>query len=182
VGRELAGKTLVIVGCGKIGTKVAKSARYGFKMRVVGHDVARPSDARVLDEFTTDFAEAVRAADFVSLHAPDAPTTRDMINAGTLALLPATAILVNTARGALVDENALYDAIAGNALAGAALDVFKTEPYVPADPARDLRRLERVLATPHIGSSTAEACERMAAAALESIRAGTAGGTPNIER
>jgi phosphoglycerate dehydrogenase-like enzyme len=74
-----------------------------------------------------------------------------------------------------VDEDALYDAVASGALAGAALDVFKAEPYTPYDSARDLRTLERVLMTPHIGSSTTEACDRMARAALENIANALAG-------
>jgi D-3-phosphoglycerate dehydrogenase len=91
-----------------------------------------------------------------------------------LAVLSPHAWIINTARGSVVDENALYDALAGGQIAGAALDVFDREPYQPADPSRDLRRLPNVILTPHIGSNTAEANARMAARALKNVRFGMA--------
>ena len=78
-------------------------------------------------------------------------------------------LLINAARGSLVDEGALYDALAANRIAGAALDVYQQEPYVPADPAKDLRRLANVVLTPHIGSNTREANQRMASASLANV-------------
>ena len=175
VGSELAGKTLAIIGCGAIGRKVAAIAAHGYGMNVIGFDVA-PVDAAELkatygiSRMAESFAAAVAGADFVSLHIPDIPATRDFIDAETLALFPSKAVLVNTARGAVVDETALYEAVAGGGLAGAALDVVKSEPYVPDPPDRDLRTLEPVIMTPHLGSSTVEACTRMAEAALHNIR------------
>lgn len=175
VGSELAGKTLAVIGCGKIGCKVARIATLGFGMQVVGCDLAPPDADAPIDAFYPEFDDAVAQADFVSLHIPDIPATRNYLNGDRLARMKPSAILINTARGAVVDEDALYDAVAGGSLAGAALDVFKAEPYTPHDPARDLRTLDRVLMTPHIGSSTTEACDRMARAALENIATALAG-------
>ena len=174
VGCELRGRRLTIIGCGAIGRRVARAAAAGFGMRVVGCDPG-PVDREALcaewgfDCVESDFAAAVAGADFVSLHIPSIPSTRHFINAERLTELPAAACLVNTARGAVVDECALYAALATGCLAGAALDVFESEPYVPVDAALDLRTLPNVLMTPHLGSSTVEACVHMATAALESI-------------
>ncbi len=169
VGVELAGKTLAIIGCGNIGRKVAKIAKYGFGMKINGFDVVKPKDMSAIDEFSPDFASAVKNADFVSVHIPDIPSTRDFINADRLKMLKPTAVLVNTARGGVLDENAIYDAVKSGLIAGAALDVFKAEPYSPQNPEKDLRTLDGIIMTPHIGSSTVEACERMAGAALRNI-------------
>ena len=92
-----------------------------------------------------------------------------------------SAILINTARGSVVDENALYDAIAAGTIAGAALDVFAHEPYCPVDPARDLRRLDRVILTPHLGSSTAEACLRVARRVVANLRAAERGDRDQLD-
>ena len=169
VGVELAGKALAIIGCGNIGRKVAKIAKYGFGMKVNGFDVAKPKDMSAIDEFSPDFASAVKNADFVSVHIPDIPSTRDFINADRLKMLKFSAVLVNTARGGVLDENAIYDAVKSGLIAAAVLDVFKVEPYSPQNPEKDLRTLEGIIMTPHIGSSTVEACERMAGAALRNI-------------
>jgi phosphoglycerate dehydrogenase-like enzyme len=169
VGVELAGKTLAIIGCGNIGCKVAKIAKYGFGMKVNGFDVVKPKDMSVIGEFYPDFAAAVKNADFVSIHIPDIPSTKDFINADKLKMLKTSAVLLNTARGGVLDENAIYDAVKSGMIAGAALDVFKVEPYAPQNQEKDLRTLDNVIMTPHIGSSTVEACERMAKAALKNI-------------
>jgi len=130
---------------------------------------------------TTDFAEAVGEADFVSLHIPGSPENARFINAERQALMPPRAWLVNTARGAVVDELALYDALAGGRLAGAALDVFAREPYQPADPDHDLRTLENVIAVPHIGSNTVEANRRMALRALRNVRLAIEGDLSSLD-
>ncbi len=180
VGSELAGRTLAVIGCGAIGRKVGRIAALGLGMKVVGFDLSF-KDPEVLEgqfgfsELHSSFEDAVRNADFVSLHIPGIPATRDFINAKTLSMLPKNSIIVNTARGVVVDEDALYDRLSSGALAGAALDVFKTEPYVPSSPERDLRKLPNVVLTPHMGSSTAEACRRMALAALDNIANAVAG-------
>ncbi|MFW6367501.1 MAG: NAD(P)-dependent oxidoreductase, partial [bacterium] len=110
VGTELAGKTLAVIGCGAIGRRVAKIAKHGFGMHVLGHDIQAVDDP-VFDETPDDFASAVAEAHVVSLHIPDIPATSDFINAERLALLRSDAILVNTARGGILDEDALFDAV-----------------------------------------------------------------------
>lgn len=172
---ELSGKTLAVIGCGNIGKKVAKIAKYGFGMKVVGFDVAKPADTSAIEEITLDFADAVKNADFVSVHIPDIPSTRDFINFDRLKMMKHSAIIINTARGGVLNENALFDALESGIISGAALDVFKVEPYSPQNPEKDLRTLDRIIMTPHIGSSTHEACERMAKAALRNIELATHG-------
>jgi phosphoglycerate dehydrogenase-like enzyme len=103
------------------------------------------------------------------------PETRHFLSVERLALLPAGCWVVNTARGALVDEAALFDALTGGRIAGAALDVFEREPYEPVAPGKDLRTLANVIMTPHISSSTREACDRMASRALKNILLAEAG-------
>lgn len=180
VGRELAGKTMAVIGCGAIGRRVARIAARGLGMRVSGCEVAAVDEDRLRAEFgfervSPDFAAVVADADYISLHIPSTPATRHFINAPRLALLPPRAWLINTARGAVVDEQALFDALSAGRLAGAALDVFEREPYVPVHPAKDLRTLPNTVLTPHIGSSTQEACDRMATIALRNVRLALAG-------
>lgn len=160
VGMELHGKTLGILGFGAIGRRVAQSAQLGLGMNVLACDVG-PGFVSAEELF--------RKSDIVSVHLPSNPSTRHFINAERLAWLKPGAVLVNTARGAVLDEAALYDALVTGRLAGAALDVFEREPYVPVQPDKDLRTLENVVLTPHIGSNTCEANRRMAAAALENV-------------
>lgn len=182
-GIELSGKLLGIVGCGRIGQRVAAIARFGFGMRVLSAG-QRPIDrleqdlglSRVeilarwgADEYTTQTDRVFCEADVVSLHLPAAPQTRHFVDERRLGLMRRTALLINTARGSVVDESALYDSLAAGRIAGAALDVFQEEPYVAADPAKDLRRLPNVVLTPHVGSNTCEANRRMAEAALANV-------------
>ena len=176
LGTELHGRALTVIGCGAIGCRVARIASRGFGMRVIGVRTRDADNQRLQAEFgfesiVKDFATAVAGADFVSLHVPGTPATYHLLNAERLAMLAPGAWLINTARGSVVDEAALYDALAGGRLAGAALDVCEREPYAPADPARDLRKLPNVIMTPHVGSSTRQACDRMAEQALANIAA-----------
>ena len=180
LGSELKGKTLAIIGCGAIGQRVARRAAVGLGMKVIGCEKQDVDVARMQREFgfTTvinSFEQAVAQADFVSFHIPSLPETYHFLDRKRLALLPARCWLVNTARGALVDEIALFDALAGGTIAGAALDVYEREPYEPAMTEKDLRKLNNVIMTPHVGSSTREACERMARRALQNIRLAEAG-------
>jgi phosphoglycerate dehydrogenase-like enzyme len=162
-GGELRGKSLAVIGRGRIGTAVMHAARDGFGMQVV---CAGRND---------DFTIAASDADFVSLHLPANDETHHFLNRERLATLPPHAWIINTARGSVVDERALYDALADGRIAGAALDVFEREPYVPVDPSRDLRTLPNVILTPHIGSNTVDANARMAGRALRNVRLATAG-------
>jgi phosphoglycerate dehydrogenase-like enzyme len=174
VGMELRGKRLAVIGCGPIGRQLAKMASFGLGMEVAGCEIADVDAGAMKGEFgfasiTPDFAEAVREAHIVTLHIPSIPATRHFLNAERLKQIPAEAWLVNTARGAVVDEVALFEALSAGQLAGAALDVFEAEPYVPAEPDKDLRRLPNVVLTPHVASSTQEACDRMGRGALRNI-------------
>jgi phosphoglycerate dehydrogenase-like enzyme len=181
-GVELEGKTLALIGSGVIATAVARIAAAGFGMRVIGYArSARETPSPHFTAIATDFAEAVGEADFVSLHIPGSPGNARFIDAERLALMPPRAWLINTARGAVVDELALYDALAGGRLAGAALDVFVREPYQPADPGHDLRTLENVIAVPHIGSNTVEANRRMALRAIRNVRLAIEGDLSNMD-
>ena len=180
MGTELKGKTLAIIGCGAIGRRVAQIAAHGLGMKVVGCEVSDLDAKRMQQEFgistvVKDFAEAVSGADFVSLHIPSLPETRHFLSGERMGLLRTGCWVVNTARGALVDEGALFDALAGGGIGGAALDVFEEEPYEPSAPGKDLRTLSNVIMTPHISSSTREACDRMAERALRNIRLAEAG-------
>jgi phosphoglycerate dehydrogenase-like enzyme len=152
-------------------------------MRVVGYMRRQPpvSAWPHFAAITDDFQRAVADADFVSLHIPGTPENVRFIDRERLAMIPERAWLVNTARGAVVDEGALYDALAGGRLAGAALDVFEREPYQPRDDSHDLRTLSNVLLVPHIGSNTAEANRRMAERALRNIRLAEAGDTGSMD-
>jgi phosphoglycerate dehydrogenase-like enzyme len=171
-GAELRGKTLAIVGCGGIGREVGRIADAGYGMRVVGCSRPEAPPPAALPHFsavTNDFAAAVREADFVSLHVSASPDNVRWLDRDRLACLPERSWLINTARGSLVDEAALFAALAERRIAGAALDVFTREPYEPAERQRDLRSLPNVILTPHVGSNTVEANRRMAERALENI-------------
>jgi len=171
-GVELQGKTLAIIGCGAIGRSVARIAFLGYGMKVIGcsrPSVPLPGETEFFSEVTNDFAMAARDADFVSLHMSAARENRHFIDRERLALLGERTWLINTARGWMVDEGALFAALAERRLAGAALDVFAQEPYAPADGSGDLRSLANVILTPHVGSNTAEANARMAERALQNI-------------
>ncbi len=155
-GRELAGRRLSLVGFGRIGREVATRAR-AFDMPVMAFDPlleSWPADFAWVKRATLD--EALGSADVLSLHVPLSPETRGMIGPRELAKLPAGALVVNVARGGLVDEAALATALAEGHVRGAALDVFATEP--PG--ANPLLAMPNVIATPHLGASTREAQRR----------------------
>lgn len=157
-GTELRGKTIGIVGLGRIGGHVAGLAR-AFGMTVVGHDpFLAPERAAELQVKILPLDQLLATADVVTLHVALTDGTRHLINAERLAQMKPTAILVNTARGELVDEAALAAAITDKRIAGAAVDVFAQEP-LPAD--APLRQLDRVILTPHLAASTAEAQDRV---------------------
>jgi lactate dehydrogenase-like 2-hydroxyacid dehydrogenase len=162
-GESLAGKTLGIVGYGRIGRAVARRAR-AFGMRVIY--VTRSATADDPDARRAPSLEALLAeSDVVSLHAPATPETTGMMDARRLALMRPSAVLVNTARGSLVDEQALADALVERRIAAAGLDVFESEPAVhPA-----LLMLENVVLLPHIGSAARETREAMGGMVLESL-------------
>ena len=158
LGAEVYGATLGIVGFGRIGRAVARRAE-GFAMTVMHTDSS--SDASAL-------ADLIERSDFVSLHAPLTPATQHLIDADALERMKPTAILVNTARGALVDQEALAHALNTGQIAAAALDVTEPEP-LPAD--HPLLKAPNLIVTPHIGSATRAARERMADLAVDNLLA-----------
>lgn len=159
LGLELSAARLVIIGAGRIGLAVAQRARgFGMEVELVGRD--------------DDLHAALARADVVSLHFPLTPQTRHLIDAAALAAMKPTAILVNTARGQAVDQQALIAALENGTIAGAALDVTDPEPPPPGDP---LLSATNLLLVPHIGSATHTARERMADRAAANLVAGLAG-------
>ncbi len=173
---ELDGKTFGVVGFGRVGRAVARLAS-GIGMRIVVFPSARadlssvPEDYRIVSEL--DMLLAV--ADVVSLHVPLTVETRGIIDARRLSLMKNSALLLNTARGALVDADALVMALRNGEIAGAGIDVFTEEP-VPAD--HPLLRLERVIVTPHLGGSTDGALRRAAISIVEGIACAARGEIP----
>lgn len=171
LGRSVAGKTLGILGMGRIGQAMARRAR-GFDMPVLYSNRRRlPPELEQGATYVADFRDMLPRIDVLSLHAPATPETRAIVNADTLALLPRGAILVNTARGQLVDEDALIDALKSGHLYAAGLDVFLNEP------AFDLRfaDLPNVFLCPHMGSATVETRNAMGFRALDNLAAVCAG-------
>lgn len=173
---ELAGKTIGIVGFGRIGREVAKRAR-AFDMRVIYHDVFRPDPAveRELGAEYRDLEALLAEADVVSLHAPMTAETHHLINERTLGLMKSSAVLVNTARGPLVDAVALARALRDGVIRAAAIDVFDPEP-----PPKDLplSELDTVVLSPHMAGVTGESLMRIIAAALDNVRRVGAGEEP----
>ena len=166
-GTELRGKTIGVVGMGRIGGHVGQLAR-AFGMQVVGHDpYLAPERAAELQVKLLPLDQLLRQADVVTLHVAYTEQTHHLINAERLALMKPTAVLVNTARGELVDEAALADAVRAKRIAGAAIDVFAVEP-LPAD--SPLRQLPGVILTPHLAASTAEAQERVSLEVCSAVR------------
>lgn len=166
-GSELQGKTLALVGAGKIGGEVARRAR-AFGMRVIAYDPYLQEDrAKKLDIDPVSLEEAMRRGDVVSLHVPLTDSTRGLIGPQELALMKPSAVLINAARGGVLDEAALADALRDGRIAGAALDVYATEP-LPAD--HPLRAVENVVLTPHIGAATEEAQHNVAHEVAQSVR------------
>lgn len=165
-GAELRGKTLGVVGLGRIGQEVAARAR-AFGMTLVAHDPYLSEQvAETLGIQLLSFEDVCATADYLTLHLPATPETRHLLNKETLASCKAGVRIVNTARGELIDENALADAIESGAVAGAALDVFENEP--PAD--WRLVNLRQVVATPHIAASTVEAQELVGTETANAVR------------
>ena len=158
VGVELKGKTLGIVGMGRIGTEVAKRAK-GERMHVIAYDpflTEERADQLGIDYGSLD--KVLEQADFITVHTPLLKETRHMINAEAFQKMKDGVRIINCARGGIIDEDALYDAIVSKKVAGAALDVFEEEPITD----HKLLELKEVVATPHLGASTVEAQENVA--------------------
>jgi D-3-phosphoglycerate dehydrogenase len=167
IGVELQGKTLGIVGLGRIGRVVASRAR-AFGMNIIAFDpFVAPEQARDLEIDLVPLDEVFARADFLTVHTPSTAETRGIIDGNAFSRMKKGVRIINCARGELVDENALYEAIKSGVVAGAALDVFATEPP-PAD--SPLLALDEVIVTPHLGASTTEAQEGVAFTVAEQMR------------
>jgi lactate dehydrogenase-like 2-hydroxyacid dehydrogenase len=165
LGSDLKGKTLSIIGMGRIGLEVVRRA-LAFKMRIVCFD-PRP-DCQIPNDCkrASTLEDALREADFVSLHTNLTPESIHLIDAAALAAMKPTAYVVNTARGPIVEQRALYDALTEGRIAGAALDVLEVEPPPEDEP---LLSLANVIITPHIGSATVETRDAMARLAVQNL-------------
>jgi lactate dehydrogenase-like 2-hydroxyacid dehydrogenase len=169
LGSQVSGKVLGLIGMGRIARAVARRAHHGFGMRVIFHDPYPPSPSEAASlgaEPRSTLDEVLEQADFVSLHCPATPETRHLMNRERLARMRRSAYLINTARGDVVDEAALVDALADGTIAGAGLDVYEQEPRV--SPA--LLKMENVVLLPHLGSATKETRVAMGMRALENLR------------
>jgi lactate dehydrogenase-like 2-hydroxyacid dehydrogenase len=169
LGTHVSGKTLGLVGMGRIARAVARRAHHGFGMRVIFHDPYPPSpaEAAALGAESRESLEQVLAeADIVSLHCPATPDTHHLMNRERLAGMRRSAFLINTARGDVVDERALVEALSDGTIAGAGLDVYEREPEIAAE----LLAMENVVLLPHLGSATTETRIAMGQRAVENLR------------
>ena len=175
VGRDVHHATIGIVGMGRIGQAVAKRAG-GFSMRILYYDVVRAPEPleRSLGLEYRPLEELLREADFVSLHVPLVEETRKLIGKDQLRVMKPSAILVNTSRGPIVDENALAEALEKRWIAGAGLDVFEREPEVHPG----LLKLENVVVAPHIGSASIDTRRNMSLLAAQNAVAALSGQRP----
>lgn len=170
MGSTLHGRTLGIIGCGRIGTRVSQMAK-AFGMQVIAHSrCAVPADVAK----NVDLPTLLSTADVISLHCPLTDETRHLLDAGAFAAMKPGVIVVNTARGNVIDHAALVEALRSGKLAGAGLDVYPDEPEIPAA----LLAMENVVCTPHIGANTAQTRADMAAACAQQILDALAGRRP----
>ncbi len=166
LGTEVRGKTLGIVGLGKIGSEVARRA-VAMEMRVLGHDPFVPEDRlRAIGVEAAPLEQVIKESDFITVHPPLTASTAGMIDREELAMMKDGVRLINVARGGIISEAALADAVKSGKVAGAAIDVFTQEPPAPDNP---LLGDPRIIVTPHLGASTAEAQERVALDVAEQI-------------
>jgi len=174
LGSDVYGKTLGIVGAGRIGQAVAKRAK-GFNMRILYYSRKRKENfEKECNAEYVDLETLLREADFVSLHTPLTPETYHMIGEKELKMMKSSAYLINTGRGKCVDEKALVKALKEGWIRGAALDVFENEPEIESE----LKELENVVLTPHIGSASYETRSRMAVMVAENVLAALKGEIP----
>ena len=166
MGTQLSGKYLGIVGVGNIGRNIGRMAK-ALRMNLIGYD-PYPINREYISEtgmVVTDLNTLVESADFITCHVPSTPETKYMFNSERFAKMKPTAYLVNTSRGEIIDENALYEALKNGKLAGAALDVFEVEP--PTN--KQLLGLPNLICTPHVGAQTREAQELASTVIAEKV-------------
>lgn len=176
LGSDLKGKTLGIIGAGRIGASVAQRAAHGFGMRVIYHDIARSNTLEESVECTycDSLPQVLSEADVVSLHVPLRPETTHLIGREELQTMKATAYLINTSRGPVIDESALVTALQERVIRGAGLDVYEDEPALAAG----LAALDNVVLTPHIASASEETRNQMSEMVAENMITFFAGEVP----
>ena len=175
LGYDIHHATLGLVGLGRIGSEMAKRAQ-GFSMRVLYYDAVRREDLeQSLGVTYVDMDTLLRESDFVSLHTPLMPETRHLIGARELGMMKSTAILINSSRGPVVDQAALYEALRDKRIAHAGLDVFEVEPISKDDP---LLTLDNVTVVPHVASASHATRSKMAVMAAQNLIAGLRGELP----
>ncbi|MGH3949926.1 MAG: NAD(P)-dependent oxidoreductase, partial [Pseudonocardiaceae bacterium] len=169
MGAEVSGKTLGILGMGRIGAAVARRAHFGFGMPVVFYDTIEniPDHGVPAAKRLGTIEEVLETADFVSLHMPGGDGNEHLVGADRLARMKPTAFLLNSARGDILDQRALVEALRNGTIAGAGLDVYEGEPEVP----QELRELENVVLLPHLGSATLETRTAMGMLVLDNLQA-----------
>jgi glyoxylate reductase len=176
LGMDVHGKTLGIVGMGRIGAAVARRGRLGFGMRILYHNRTRNEAAECeLDAEYVSFDRLLADSDFISVHVPKTAETHHLFDADAFARMKATAILINAARGPVVDEAALAEALEASVIAGAGLDVYENEPTVHP---KLLGLTERVVLAPHLGSATRETRHAMVRLAVDNVLAVLGGRAP----
>lgn len=173
LGVDVAGATLGVVGAGRIGAAVARRAT-GFDMRLLYVDRIDRPELEAIGARRVRLTECLEGSDFVTLHTPLTPETRHLIGHAELARMKPSAILVNTSRGPVVDEQALIEVLAERRIAAAGLDVYENEPEVP----KELRTLKNVVCLPHLGSATQRTRLRMGQIAAENLLAVLSGREP----
>ncbi len=167
-GWDMGGKTLGLLGLGRIGLEVVKRGR-GFSVKMIYYDVVRRQDIEEQYGITyVTFEELLREADIISVHVPLLPTTKGILSTKQFEMMKKSAIVVNTSRGPVIDQKALTEALKSGKIAGAALDVFEVEP---APLTEELLKLGNVIVTPHMASATWETRRKMADRCAESIKA-----------
>lgn len=169
-GIELKNKTIAIIGYGKIGQSVAKIAKFGFGMKVSIFDRKKTKDDLFNYSYSNNFSEAVKGADIITIHLASYPETKKFINREKIDMMKDGAILINTARGELIAEKDLFEALICGKLSAAGIDVFENEPYLSYSE-YDFRKLSNVVLTPHCGSNTIEASHRIADLVIKNILA-----------
>ncbi len=168
IGREMFGRTLGLVGMGRIGSRVAEICNFGFRMPVIYYDVVRyPLIEEKLEAQQVTLDELLERADIISVHVPLLPSTRNILGREQFARMKKGAILINTARGGVLDEEAMIESLKSGQLGGAGLDVFSSEP-TPAD--NPLLNLENVVLSPHMAAHTDDALKAMSMIAVDILR------------
>ena len=171
LGVDIKGATLGLIGFGRIGKAVARRA-VGFEMRVIYYDPTEPEISSDIKALKVDFETMLKESDFISLHIPLTTETRYLIDAEALSKMKPTTVLINTARGPVVDPDALYEALKQNRIFGAGLDVTEPEPLAPDSP---LLTLDNIVITPHLGSASITARDNMSWMAAKNLVAGLKG-------